>query len=217
MRSAENVLDEIEYLVNKYGIREVFFQDDNMTISNKRMQKICEGIIERGIDLTWTCPSGVYIPSLSESLLALMRKAGCYSLSFGIESGDQRILDDIIHKKQKLSYVKKVVEWCKKFGIKTTGYFILGIPGETINSMMKTINFASSCGLERARFHICQPFPSTELHKNAVSKGYLTEDFDPTHLRVRTDTPVLRTKEFSPEDILRLKNIAEETFRKKNR
>lgn len=169
-RSPENVVAEIEMLIEKYGIREFDFVDDNFTLLPERVEKICDMLIEKGINkrVVWRCSNGVRIDRLSPALLKRMKKAGCYMLSLGIESGDEKILENI-KKGITLDGVRKTVQWCKAVGIETRGLFMLGNLGENEETMNRTIEFAKSLDLDTATFHITVPFPMTE-YWNIIEK-----------------------------------------------
>ena len=126
-RSPENVIGEIKLLKEKYGVKEIHFADDNFTMDTKRAEEICDRLIEENIDLPWQCPNGVRIDRLPLSLLRKMKKAGCYAVGLGIESGNQKILDKN-SKNLNLKVVPQVLEDLRKVGIESYGFFILGLP-----------------------------------------------------------------------------------------
>jgi len=206
MRSAENVLDEIELLCEKYKIRHLDIHDDNFTLSKKRTIEICKGIIERNFDLTLRASSGVYLPSLDKEVLFLMKKAGFYELWFGVESGNQEILNKVIKKSLKLSQVLNIVKICRKIGIRSGGYLMVGVPGETIQTMTDTIQFAKMSGLDMVRLYVCQPYPGSCLYKDCIEKGLLTEDFIPENVKLFSDRSFIKTEDFSPTDVTRIVN-----------
>lgn len=177
MRSWENVIAEIESLVREYGVKELFIEDDTFTENPKRVMKICDEMISRGIDLTWKCPNGVRANNLSFDLLKSMRKAGCYQLGLGIESGDEDILRNI-KKGITLDMVRNVVKKCNQVGIGVVGFFMFGNLGETKDSMQKTIDFAKELNLDDAIFHMTVPLPGTEYFKFIEENGkFLTKQW----------------------------------------
>lgn len=213
MRSAKNVLDELEWLVNQYDVRHVAFVDDNFTVSKKRAIDICKGIRERKLDLSIEVPSGVYIPPIDKELLIELKNTGLSQLTLPIESGNQKVLDNVITKKIKLSQVKNVIKLCKEVGIHTQGFFILGLPGETKETMHDTIRFASTSGLDLARFYIYMPIHGSKLYDYALEKGYISDNFSLDKLRIDTDFPSIRTEEFSQEDVLEIKEMGEKLMK----
>lgn len=173
-RSAENVLDEISLLASRYGIREIHFEDDNMALKPERLEAICGGIIARGIDIAWKCPHGIYAAHLEPKTFELMRRSGCYSLSFGMESGNDEILARA-GKASGVAELRKGVEAAHRAGIECIGFFIFGLEGETPETIRQTIDFAKSLPLDAAQFNLCIPFKGTPIRETYLAKGYVTE------------------------------------------
>ncbi len=164
MRSAENIIKEIEFLIKNYKVKEIDFQDDNFTLNHERVNKFCDLMIKKRLNknIIWKVSNGVRCDRLTLPLLKKMKKAGCYMLALGIESGNQEILNKM-KKLERLGDIKNAVKWCKKAGIETRGLFIFGLPGENEKTMQDTINFAKSLPLDTASFHIAIPMPKTEF------------------------------------------------------
>ena len=120
-RSAENILAEIDFLVKEYKIKEILFYDDHFVLDKKRLKKICEGLIKRKCDLTWCCLSRTDCMDLETA--KLMKKSGCHMISFGVESGSQKILDNM-EKNVKVEDIIKTFEICRKARINTKASFI---------------------------------------------------------------------------------------------
>ena len=161
-RDPKNVVDEIEMLVNDFGVKEIQIEDDNFTLNRKHCITICEEILKRGIKVLWSLPNGVRIDKLDKEMLLLFKKAGCVSMALGIESANQRILD-MIKKELNQEIVKKVVQDVADVGIETVGFFMIGFPTETKQEIENTINFALELPLTRAIFAKVTPLPGTEL------------------------------------------------------
>lgn len=161
-RRAGPVVDEIEMLMKDHGVREIFMGDDNFNLKASHATEVCEEILGRGLDFPWACPNGVRVDSLSPELLALMRRAGCHLIGLGIESGDQRVLDRA-RKSLDLAIVPRVCDDIKKAGITAVGFFVLGLPGDTRQTVEKTIRFARELPLKRAWFNILAPYPGSEI------------------------------------------------------
>ena len=176
-RDPVKIVDEIENLINKYGVKEIQIEDDNFTLKRHHAAAVCEEILKRKIKIHWSLPNGVRIDKLDPELLKLMKKSGCYSMALGIESANQRI-QDMTKKHLDINLVRKVVTWVKESGIDGVGFFILGFPTETREEIMKTINFACSLDLERASFHKCTPFPGTELYNLWLEKYSKNKNID---------------------------------------
>ncbi len=145
--------------------------DDIFTLEKKRIEKICDTIIKEKIDITWSCESRVDL--VSKHILLKMRKAGCWGIDFGIESGDQRILDNA-RKGTRIPQIEKAIEWTKEAGIKVRGYFMIGLPGDTEKTIRKTIDFSKKLDLDFATFFITTPFPGTDLYELAEKVGHVT-------------------------------------------
>lgn len=198
-RSPDDVVDELEILVERYKVKEVFIEDDNMTLNYKRAVKICRTIVDRGIDVKWRCRNGIHINTLDKSLLKEMAEAGCYAIAFGIESGDERVLHNIIGKKISLRRVRKVIRWAKEVGIKTEGFFILGHPGENFDTFRRTVEFAKQLPLDTADFFVATPLPGSRLYQLCLQRGYIPEHIDWSDFTVATAS--ITTETFSPEDV----------------
>ncbi len=169
-RSPGNVVNEIEGLVRDFGVREIDFLDDSLSVSRSRLEAICNLIIEREIDIKWTTPNGIAIWSLDEDLLKLMKRSGCYRLTFGLESGDSDTID-FIRKRYTRDYAQKLIGYANRIGLWTIGTFILGFPYETRAQMEHTIRFAIDSGLDLAVFYCAAAFPGTDLYKVCASEG----------------------------------------------
>lgn len=161
-RSASNVVDEIEYLVKNFQVREIHFEDDNLTLKREHIEEICNLILSKGLKISWATPNGIRADRVDFKLLELMKKSGCYYIAFGIESGNQYILDNIL-KSEKLADIERAVRWAKKLGLLTQGFFIFGLPGETNQSIKETINFAKKIPLDRAQFLLLDLLPGSAL------------------------------------------------------
>jgi len=208
-RSPENVVDEIEEAINEYKIREVWFEDDNLTLNKKRTQRICELIIERKLDIEWVTRNGVRADTLDKTTLRLMKKSGCKQLWLAPESGSQRVVNEIIKKKLDLNKVEETVKLCKEVGIPVGCFFIMGLIGETKEDIYATIKYAhklKKLGAHGFWFSIATPYFGTEFYDQAVNKGYLKEDLDPEALFVHEG--IINTPEFSADWLTEVCNKA---------
>lgn len=174
--SAEYVIRMIKHLIDKYGIKEISFYDDNFIVFPSRISKICDAIINEKLDITWSCDARVDTVK-SIDTLKMLKAAGCWEICYGIESGDQRILNEE-KKNINLEQVRQVVEWTAKAGIHVKGFFMMGHPLETEESLNKTIEFAKQLPLTNAHVTFLTPFPGTELYKKANIYGKLTDDWN---------------------------------------
>jgi len=174
-RSVNNVLAEIELLYKDYGVREIHFLDDNFTFNRNYVEDFCRGLLKKNFKISWCCPNGVRLDTLDKKLLRLMKKAGCYYVSVGIESGSDRILS-LMKKGTTTGKVKKMVKMVNNSGMPINGFFILGYPGETKKEILQTIKFAKSLGLTRAAFYNYLPLPRTESYQKLIESGELKEE-----------------------------------------
>lgn len=174
-RSAEHMVAEIEKLQARYGIREVSFYDDTFTIYKQTVLRFCELIAERNIDITWSCFART--DCVSPSLLTKMKAAGCHQILFGIESADTEILNNI-RKPINIELTRRAVRMVQDAGIAVRAAFMFGNPGETVESMRRTIDFAKDLDPDIALFNITTPYPGTQMFEWAKQLGYLrTQDW----------------------------------------
>ncbi|MFH1692423.1 MAG: radical SAM protein [Candidatus Omnitrophota bacterium] len=170
MRSPESVIQEIDILVKKYGVKQIDILDDNFTSDKKRTEKILDLIIERNYDLCINLQTGVRTESLDENIIQKMKKARIWKFGIGVESGDAAVLKKI-KKHLDLNRVLEVTRMARKAGIEVYGFFIIGLPGDTAESMQKTIDFAIRMNPTIANFCIAIPFPGTELYEMIQKEG----------------------------------------------
>jgi radical SAM superfamily enzyme YgiQ (UPF0313 family) len=177
-RSPEHILQEVWKLV-ELGTTNIHFEADLFTINRDQVVGLCDAIIEQKPPIRWTCNSRVDF--VDKELLELMGKAGCWMISWGIESGSAEILRRV-RKGIALERVQEALKWSKAAGIRNWGYFILGLPGETEDTIEQTIAFSKALPLDLALFHIAVPYPGTPFWFEALEQGWLRvqrwEDFD---------------------------------------
>lgn len=159
-RSARGVVDEMEYHVRRFGIREFHIEDDVFNILRSHVWDVCEEILRRGLKVEWKCPNGVRIDRLDLELVRLMRRAGCYQLSLGIETGDEDVLERI-KKKFKLAKNEDVVDTLRRQGIEVLGLFILGFPGESRASVERTLRYSLAKRFDLAHFSVFSYLPGS--------------------------------------------------------
>lgn len=181
--SAEYVVELIKYMMRDFGVREVWFVEDTFAIDRQRVVGICEGIIKAGLDIVWTCMTNAHI--LDEELLKLMRRAGCWQIQLGLESGNDRVLKST-KKPITTRIVREKVTLINKCGIKVRGYFILGHLTDTKESIQDTINFACSIPLYTAEFHLLVLSMGAEVREKAHEYGKV--DYDKSKLSAYTDS-----------------------------
>jgi anaerobic magnesium-protoporphyrin IX monomethyl ester cyclase len=174
-QSVLRVVDEIVYLQRRFGVKEIAFYDDVFTLRKGRAYGIADEILKQGIKLSWTCETRVDL--VDEELLKIMKRAGCYSISYGLESGSQKILD-IINKNITLEQSEKAVAMTKKAGIQTIGYFMIGSPEETPETIRETIEFSKKLKLDYVQFAITTPLPKTMLWEYYIKNNTLNIPWD---------------------------------------
>jgi radical SAM superfamily enzyme YgiQ (UPF0313 family) len=207
MRSVENVLDEFSALKENYDVREVKFEDDNLTFDRDRAKALFRGMIERGFDFKWNTPNGIAVRHLDDEMLGLMKDSGCYELTLAVESGDPEVLKNIIHKPLDLAEARAAAARIKAHGIETAGYFIIGFPGETRKQVENTLRFAVGMELDRVYIFMYTPLPGTELADKALRKGLVREGFD-FEKENNYFLPSVKLDDLSWEEMLRMQRRA---------
>jgi len=192
-RTPQNVIKEITYLVENFGVKEIHFEDDNLTLKRDHIEKICHLLIKNNLQIHWACPNGVRADKVDEKLLRLMKKSGCYYLAFGIESANPEILQNI-HKLETLETIEKAIATANKVGIQTAGFFIFGLPGETKKTINQNIRFAKKTKLNRAQFIILDVLPGSELWDTL--KGQFTPNWRKNSYKEPEWIPPGLTKEY---------------------
>jgi len=223
-KSAKRVVDEIEYMLD-CGFKEVHIQDDGFTTNINRAIEICDTILKRKLKFTWNIANGVRVDRVNEEFFIKAKKAGCHSIGFGIESGSQMILDSI-NKRTTLADIRKAIKLCKKAGIESVGYIIIGLPKDTEKTIRETINFAKSLDLDMAKATLLMPFPGTAVFKELDEQGLiLSKDWNKynyhsssakevfTHPNLDWDTLFNYQNKFYKEFYFRPKKIFEEAVR----
>jgi len=207
-RDVENTIEEIKY-VKSLGVKELKFADTSISINKLNLKKLCEGMIEEKFNLGWYALSRV--DEVDEGILRLMKKAGCHTLFFGVESGEQRILDQY-SKGIKLERIRKTFKICKKIGIETCGSFIIGLPGETEKTIEKTINFALELDCDYADFAVAAPYVGTALRDEAIAKGWIDKKFKKDIFSDSAQYPIMSIGTIPKERIWELRNQAIRRF-----
>ncbi len=201
LRSTENVLAEIDELVNKYGVDEIYFEDDQILAKRSRAIELFDAMADR-YDLMWDTPNGVSPWLLTEDILARMKKSGCYRVNLAIESGNQTVLDELINKPVKLKNIPKTVETIHKLGMEATTFIVVGNIGrqrvETIEEIKDSFNFAADLGVI-PHVSLLTAYPGSEVLDIAQEKGYLVPGFDWDDLIIHKSQ--LQTDQWTPEQL----------------
>jgi anaerobic magnesium-protoporphyrin IX monomethyl ester cyclase len=203
-RSPGNVVDEIEHLVHDLGVEYVLFRDPMFSLNQKRVVAICEEILRRGLRVKWACETRV--DCLEEPTIATMARAGCTGINFGVESSDPEIQKGV-HRKPILApeFVEKVAI-CRRYQIRTFAFFIIGLPGDTVDTILSSVRFAVEIGASWTQFTIATPFVGTKLHQWAVDRGLIADD----HYRmISSHEGSIGNEHLSPAQIQRLHRFAQ--------
>lgn len=210
-RTPKRVVDEIEEVVNNYGIRRFWFIDDAITLNENHTFELCEEIIKRNLKIIWWCETRV--ENVTERLIKIMRKAGCITISFGIESGSEEVRKIVIRKNFTNEQAINAFRICKENGISTEAYLMLGFPTETKEQMYETAKFSLQLKADIIGVHVTTPYPGSDLFKLAVVEGYIEENVYDKYTRGILDynLPVYLPKGVSLSEI---KTIQKEIYRK---
>ena len=219
-RSPDSVVGEIRHLVEEYGYRNFYFIDDLFTLSRRRVTAICHRLIEESLVVRWQCLTRV--DRVTPDLLNLMYQAGCREVHMGIESGNPEILRRL-GKDIAMEQVRQAVRWTAEAGILAKGYFMLGLPGDTEETMKETIRFASELPLDQAMFSLTTPFPGTRMWDDLVNRYpeiTFNQDFSQAYYYARYDhtvKPFLNVSEVSDECLSQLVLKAQTRFQEAKR
>ncbi|MBZ0167571.1 MAG: B12-binding domain-containing radical SAM protein, partial [Candidatus Omnitrophica bacterium] len=189
-RSVDNILEEIQLLVDQYGVEEINILDDNFTLQHKLVEDFCHGLIEKNIQINWSCPNGVRLDTLDADLLKLMERSGCYSFGVGIEWGTAKMLK-VTRKCVTLETIREKVDLIKAHtDIRVTGFFMLGHPEENIEDVEATIDFACSLNIDRANFFNFSPFPGIVEYDKLKREGKVIKNwYDSLYINSVVYTP----------------------------
>lgn len=205
-RSPENIIKEIDMAVKEYNITDIYFEDENMSLNPERMKKILALIIKRGYKINLHAEQGLRADTLSFEILQLMKKAGFSSIVIAPESGVQRVLNEVIRKNLDLKKVVELVKNARKIGISVGCYFVIGMPGETKEEILQTLNFAKmlmKLGVRYCTFNNAVPIQGTRMYDIAKEKGYLLKDGRELEDSILSDrhNHLMKTEHWTAEDI----------------
>ena len=224
-RSPESVAREIEQLKEVYGIGEIQFEDDSLTLNLKNLEQLCDLIKPFGI--VWNTVNGIRPDyhgakaGSQEKMFEKMAESGCYQVCLGVETGNQDLMDNLIKKRLDLRMVKPCVKAAKKAGISAHVFLIVGFPGETLEDMEKTMDFAEDLGADSFSISIYTPLPGTPLYEYTKNNGYLVPGFSENNIlfaKSNIKVPGITPEEFEKQVVEwtnRLNNKLKETDPKK--
>tara|TARA_Y100000294_G_scaffold175534_1_gene195861 strand:+ start:737 stop:2173 length:1437 start_codon:yes stop_codon:yes gene_type:complete len=169
--SAEYVIKLVLWLMNDFGIKEINIVDDTFVVNKRRVKQVCDYLIEKNVDLSWACEAKVNF--VNPEMLKIMKKAGCWQIAYGLETGSQQILDSI-DKGTTIKQARDAIKWSKEAGIETRGFFMIGAPGETRDTIRETIDFIKDIDLDDFHVTFFTPYPGTAVY-NRLSKNGSTK------------------------------------------
>ena len=176
--SADYVMDMIEILHKKYKVEDIQFNDDTFVTLRKRLSEICERLITKKYNLSWSCDARAR--DVTKEGLNLMKAAGCWQIAFGVETGSQRILDSM-KKNTTFEHIHNAFKWAKKAGISTKGFFIIGHPSETIESVKETVDLMLSLDIDVVGLTFYTVFPGSPIFATISNYGKFNPDWDKTN------------------------------------
>lgn len=202
-RPVDDIMDEIKYLIDNYNIDSIKFLDDNILSDKQRAKDLFNKMIQNNYVLKFQLMNtAAWL--LDEELLDLMKEAGCYALTISLESGNDRVLKDIIHKPLRKEIVPSVIKMCNQRNIFVSMNIVIGLPGETWNEILDTIKYSEICNPDFLQINIATVFPKTELYDIAFKNGYLEKNFsfysDKTYYGFAKGQ--ITTKEFTPQELM---------------
>jgi anaerobic magnesium-protoporphyrin IX monomethyl ester cyclase len=202
-RTPVNVVDEMEQLVQKFGVQHIIFRDPMFSAQKKRVVAICEEIERRGLKVQWKCETRV--DCLDERTIAAMGRAGCVGVNFGVESIDPEIQKGVHRQPISPQEFISIIAACRRHGISTFAFFILGLPGDTLQTIMESIEFAVQIRPSWTQFTAATPLIGTPLHSWAVSEGLVSPDF---YRIVTAHAGSVGNENLAPHDVQRLHRFA---------
>lgn len=220
-RSADSVLDEVEYLIENYGIKGVWFVDDTFTIGKNWVLNFCKRIRERKLRFEWGCQARVN--TVSEEMLKAMKKAGCIQLDFGVESGSNKVLK-VLKKDIDTDTIKGAFKLARRCGLRTLATFMVGNPEETKEDIEKTYKLAKEISADYTEFFFTTPYPGTELFKMATENNWIDKSLDFSKVwsirqvnweDKKIEQPIMKIN-FSKEELVQIRNRLRRSFLLRN-
>jgi len=206
MRSAKNVVDELEYIHKTYGAENFTFYDDAFTVDQPRVEEICRLLHERKLKVKWDC--GTRVDMVTRDLLQKMKDAGCIAVWFGVEAGSQEVLDEM-GKGFTATRTKEAFKMAQEIGLMTIASVVLGFPGETRETAMKTVNFIKEINPDDVGYYIATPYPGTPMAEQVKKNGWLrVTDFD----KYDTATPIFELPTLSMKELVKIREDAFHSF-----
>lgn len=200
-RTVETVIDELTQAKERYRIRNFNIQDDNFSLDMKRAKSFCDALTRNKLELKWSCPNGIRADKVDDELMGKMRRAGCFAVALGIESGVEEEFKTI-KKGEDLSDIVRAVEMARRNSISIFGNFIIGLPGSHLNSIRESVQFAKKLKLESCIFNLFVPFPGTEVWDWVKNNGHMLMDWKDGFTQGKNPRVVFETDNFTREERL---------------
>jgi len=198
-RSPEKLIEEIEYLLNNFGNKTFVFNDDSFNIDSKRVEDFCNTLITMKINILWSASARADL--ITEEMAAVLKAAGCYDLSIGIESANNTVLEKM-NKNSTREKILRGITILKSAGIDVLGQFMIGNPGDSLAAIKESIDFAESSGLTGVEFYTALPYKGSALWDYVQNHGRILTDTDPTNYHLVSPRIIFDTPEFPHDDIL---------------
>lgn len=180
LRSIPNIMAELKLLKERYGVKEIEVVDDAFNLNVKRAKELFQTIMDQSLHLYFSFPNGLRADVMDEELVDLMKAAGVYRIVYAIESGSPKVQKEI-QKHLNLDKAQKMITYTAKRGISVGSFYMLGFLNETEEDMRQTINFALKSKAHTASFFLLNPFPNTEIYRQAVNAGYRLDNVKFVH------------------------------------
>lgn len=208
-RGIDKVIEDIDFLVNKYGVKNIKIIDEMFAMNEKRVVQLCDRIIERGYDLNMWAYARVN--TVTEKMLAKMKKAGINWLAYGFESGSKRVIEDVT-KDYKTELVEKIVRMTYDIGIYICGNYIFGLPEDDYDSMNETLKLMLDINAEWANIYCAMAYPGSELYEKAIQKGWPLPDSWQGYSQYAYESLPLQTKYLGSGEVLSFRDYAFNTY-----
>ncbi len=213
-RDPIDVVDEIQYLVDMWGYRTVSIFDDAANVRPDRLVTICKEVVRRELPIRLVFPSSLIIKFLTKDLLYWMKQAGAVGLSLPIEHANDHMRNSIIRKNLSLEHVDEVMDWCRELRLLMVGNFVIGMPGETEQTLDELLDYVKTRGarLDMISVYYATPFPGTEFYQQCIDNKYLTEPGKNEFLDFDTYTMHINTGDLSIETLNHYKHAIEQAL-----
>lgn len=201
--SAERVVEEIKWYIEKFGIKSIEFFDDTFTMNRRRIKKIISLIKREKIEFEFAITTR--IDTVDRELLKELKSTGCIKIHYGVESGDSRVLK-ILKKNTTQKQIEKVFNWSKEVGIESVAYVMVGIPTETINEIENTIKLLKKIEPDNIKCNVLIPYPGSQLYKNMVKYDKLEDYWKEITISGKDKETPLANKKLSRNELLKKRN-----------